>query len=299
MKKIVVRSVLALVVILVVGVGCLYFYRNSLIRSRVEAQANTSLGVPTTLGSANLGLFGGTLSLGDLKIGSPKGYQAPQMFTLGELGLGVNYGDLRKDPIRVKNITIDKPKAVLEYVDGKFNFQALMDQMGTSSEKKDPGDTQKLIIDELTVKDAAVEVRAPMLGQPLTINVPTVTLKNIGNGEGAQNGAAIKDVIGATMSALAASAANSDQLKNLDVLKGALQAQAQQVMGRVQKELGQQVQGITGNLSNEINKTLGGTGVDVNKAIQGATGGKDPAKAVQDGLGGLLGGDKKDKEKKK
>lgn len=298
MKKIVLRVVLALVLILVVAVGGLYFYRNSLIRSQVEKQATTSLGVPTTLGSANLGLFGGTLSLGDLKISSPKGYQAPQMFTLGELGLGVNYSDLRKDPIRVKNITIDKPKAVLEYVDGKFNFQALMDQM-TPSDKKDSGETQKLIIDELTVKDAAVEVRAPMLGSPITVNVPTVSLKNVGNGEGAQNGAAIKDVVGATMSALAASAANSPQLQNLDVLKGALQKQAQEVMGKVQKELGTQIQAITGNVSDQLNKTLGGTGVDVNKAIQGATGGKDPAKAVQDGLGGLLGGDKKKEKEKK
>lgn len=298
MKKIVLRVVLALVLILVVAVGGLYFYRNSLIRSQVEKQATTSLGVPTTLGSANLGLFGGTLSLGDLKISSPKGYQAPQMFTLGEFGLGVNYSDLRKDPIRVKNITIDKPKAVLEYVDGKFNFQALMDQM-TPSDKKDSGETQKLIIDELTVKDAAVEVRAPMLGSPITVNVPTVSLKNVGNGEGAQNGAAIKDVVGATMSALAASAANSPQLQNLDVLKGALQKQAQEVMGKVQKELGTQIQAITGNVSDQLNKTLGGTGVDVNKAIQGATGGKDPAKAVQDGLGGLLGGDKKKEKEKK
>jgi uncharacterized protein involved in outer membrane biogenesis len=292
MKKLVVRVVLALVLILVVGLGALYFYRNSLIRSQVEKQANTSLGVTTTLGSANLGLFGGTLSLGDLKIGSPKGYQAPQMFTLGELGLGVNYGDLRKDPVRVRNITIDKPKAVLEYVDGKFNFQALMDQMGTSSDKKDSGETQKLIIDELTVKDAAVEVRAPMLAKPITVTVPTVWLKNIGNGEGAQNGAAIKDVIGATMSALAASAANSPELRNLDI-KGALQSQAQQVMGKVQKELGQQLQAITGNLSNEVGKALGGTGAD--KTI----GGKDPAKAVEEGLGGLLGGEKKQKDKDK
>jgi hypothetical protein len=52
-------------------------------------------------------------------------------------------------------------------------------------------------------------------------------------------------------------------------------------------------------VTGELNKALGGTGVDVGKAIQGATGGKDPAKAVEQGLGGLLGGDKKKDEKKK
>ncbi len=290
MKKLM-RIVIVLVVILIVGVGTLYFYRNSLIRSAVETNANSSLGVKTTLGSANLGLFGGTLSLGNMKIGSPAGYTAEQMFTLGELGLGVNYGDLRKDPVRVSKITIDKPKAVLEYVNGKFNFQALVDQMPPS--KSEP---VKLIIDELTVKDAAVEVHAPMLPNAITVNIPTVILKQIGTGEGNQNGAAIKDVVGAVMSALAASAANSPQLKDFSQINQILKDQAQQAMGKVQKELGQQIQGMTKQVSGEVEKVLG---PDAGKMIQGATGGKDPGKLIDDNLKGLIPGEKKkDKDKK-
>jgi uncharacterized protein involved in outer membrane biogenesis len=289
MKKLV-RIVIVLVVLLIVGVGALYFYRNSLIRSAVERQASESLGVKTTLGSANLGLFGGKLSLGNLKIGSPKGYSADEMFTLGELGLGVNYSDLRKDPVRVSSITIDKPKAVLEYVDGKFNFQALMDQMGPSNSQV------KLIVDELTVKDAAVEVHAPMLPTPITVTIPTVVLKQVGTGEGAQNGAAIKDVVGAVLSALAASASNSPQLKDFSQLQGILKEQAQQAMAKVQKELGQQIQGITKQVTGQAEKVLG---PDAGKMIEGVTGGKDPSKMLDQGLKGLIPGDKKkDKDKK-
>lgn len=297
MKKTLVRVALALVAVLVIALGGLYFYRNSLIRSAVESQASSSLGVPTTLGGAHLGLFGGTLDLDDLKIASPAGYKADHMFTLGGLDLGVNYADLRKDPVRVGKITIDKPKAVIEYADGKFNFQALMDQLGSqpSDKKTEP---VKMIIDELTVKDAAVEVRHPMLPSPVSVTIPSVTLKQIGNGEGAQNGAAIKDVVGATMSALAASAANSPQLKDLSALTDQLKAQAQQALSKAQKELGQQVQSITGNVTTEINKRLGETGIDTGK-LKDLTGGKDPAKAVDDGLKNLLGGKKKKDEEKK
>jgi uncharacterized protein involved in outer membrane biogenesis len=298
MKKTLVRVVVGIVVLLIVAVGGLYFYRNSLIRSAVETQANSSLGVKTTLGGAQLGLFGGTLDLDDLKIGSPAGYKADHMFTLGGLDLGVNYGDLRKDPVRVGKITIEKPKAVIEYADGKFNFQALMDQLGGGTQ---PSDKQsqpvKMIIDELNVKDAAVEVRHPMLPSPITVNIPSVTLKQIGNGDGAQNGAAIKDVVGATMSALAASAANSPQLKDLSALTDQLKAQAQQALSKAQKELGQQLQTITGNVTGELDKTLGKTGLDTEK-LKDLTGGKDPAKAVDDGLKNLLGGKKKDEKKK-
>jgi len=289
MKKLT-RVVLVLVILLIVGLGALYFYRNSLIRSAVETNASQSLGVKTTLGSANLGLFGGKLSLGNLKIGSPKGYTADEMFTLGELGLGVNYGDLRKDPVRVNSITIDKPKAVLEYVNGKFNFQALMDQMAPSQSSK--SEPVKLIVDELTVKDAMVEVHAPMLPTPITVTIPTVVLKQVGSGEGAQNGAAIKDVVGAVMSALAASASNSPQLKDFSQLQGILKDQAQQAMAKVQKELGQQIQGMTGQLE----KTLG---PDAGKMIEGVTGGKDPGKMLDQGLKGLIPGEKKKKDDKK
>lgn len=300
MKKIIVRSALALVAVLILALGGLYVYRNSLLRSAVESQANSSLGVKTTLGAAHLGLFGGTLDLDDLKIASPAGYKADHMFTLNGLDLGVNYSDLRKDPVRVGKITIDKPKAVIEYADGKFNFQALMDQLGGGAQPK-PDDKQsqpvKMIIDELTVKDATVEVRHPLIPNPITVPIPSVTLKQIGNGDGAQNGAAIKDVVGATMSALAASAANSPQLKDLSQLTDQLKAQAQQALSKVQKELGQQIQSITGNVTADLNKTLEKTGLPTDQ-LKNLTGGKDPAKAVDDGLKNLLGGKKKDEKKK-
>jgi uncharacterized protein involved in outer membrane biogenesis len=299
MKKLV-RIALALVAVLVLALVGVYFYRNSLIRSAVETQANSSLGVKTTLGSANLGLFGGTLNLGDLKIGSPAGYTAEQMFTLGDLGLGVNYGELRQDPIHVSKIVIDKPKAVIEYnkETGKFNFQSLMDQMGGGKvpDKKEPGKSSepvKLIIDELTVKDAQVVVQAPLLPQAITVNVPTVTLKQIGNAEGAKNGAAIKEVIGATMSALAASAANSGALKNFGNIEQMMKDQASAVMGKVSKELNKQIEGLTKNITGEVNKAIG---TDVEKLIPG---GKDPGKAVEQGINNLLGGGDKRKDEKK
>jgi uncharacterized protein involved in outer membrane biogenesis len=298
MKKIVIRIVLGVVVVLVIAVAGLYFYRNSLIRSAVESQANSSLGVKTTLGGAELGLFGGTLELEDLKIGSPQGYSAEQMFTLGELDLGVKYGELRQDPVRVRRIVIDRPKAVLEYVNGKFNFQAMMDQMAGKDAKTEKGkDPVKLIVDELTVKDASVAVRAPMLPSELAITIPTVTLKEVGTGEGSKNGAAIRDVVGAAMSALAAKAAESPQLANFAQLKGQLESQAKEVAGKVSRQLSEQVDTITKDVTGEVNKALEGTGVDVNKAVKDATGGKDPAKTVEKGIGDLLGGKKKEEKK--
>jgi len=305
------RIVISLLLVLVIGVSVLYFYRNSIVRSVVEKQSTASLGVKTELGSANVGLFGGTLNLSNFKVASPAGYTADQMFTLGAVDLGVSYGQLREQPIRVKSIVLDKPTVVLEYVNNKFNFQALMDNMGggsasaTSKEPKteDGKDPVKLIIDELTVKDATVTVKAfaPLLPKDIVVQVPSVTLKNIGNAEGAKNGAAIKDVVGAVISALAAKVSTLPDLKNFGNLDKLLGDQAQAVMGNISKEMEKQVGQIQQQVTGEINKALGGVGGDVGKLIPG---GGDASKVLPGGgdLSKLIpGGDKekkKDKDKK-
>jgi len=174
-----------------------------------------------------------------------------------------------------------------------------MDQMGGKDAKTDKGaEPVKLIVDELTVKDAAVAVRAPMLPSELSITIPTVTLKEVGTGEGNKNGVAIREVVGMAMSALAAKAAESPELANFDALKKQLESQAKDVAAKVSRQLSEQVDAITKDVTGEVDKALGGTGVDVNKAVKDATGGKDPGKAVEKGIGDLLGGKKKEEQKK-
>jgi len=302
------RIVIALLLLVVVGVSVLYFYRNSIVRSVVQKQSAASLGVKTELGGANVGLFGGTLNLSDFKVASPAGYTADQMFTLGGVDLGVSYGQLREKPIRVKSIVLDKPSVVLEYVNNKFNFQALMDNMGggsaspTSKEPKteDGKEPVKLIIDELTVTNAKVTVKAfaPLLPKDIVVEVPSITLKNIGNAEGAKNGAAIKDVVGAVISALAAKVSTLPDLKNFGNLDKLLGDQANAVMGNISKEMEKQVGQIQQQVTGEINKAIGNVGGDLGKVLPG---GGDVGKVLPGGgdLSKLIpGGEKKDKDKK-
>ncbi|HSI32810.1 MAG TPA: AsmA family protein [Tepidisphaeraceae bacterium] len=311
MKKLL-RIVGVLVALVVVGVGVLYFYRNSIVRSVVEKQSTASLGVPTKLGSANLGLFGGTLNLSDFKIGSPTGYKAEQMFTLGALDLGVSYGQLRDKPIRVNSIVLDKPVVVIEHANGKFNFQAMMDNMGggsaksTSKEPKteDGKDPVKLIIDQLTVRGATVTLKAfpPLLANDFTVTVPEVKLTDIGNADGARNGAAIKDVVGAVISALASKVSTLPELKQLGDIDKLLGQQAKAVMGDISKELEIQAAQIQGQVTGQINKAIGNVGGDLGKLISGSGDvSKDINKTTSDLTKHLTGGEKekkKEKEKK-
>src|SRR4029450_11713860 len=102
----------------------------------------------------------------------------------------------------------------------KFNFKQAMDLMPKTPDKPaDQSEPLKLIINELTVKDPVVVVQPGQLNIPgvklpeeITINIPTIAMKNIGTGEGAQNGAAVKDVVMQVISVMAAHAAKSKQI---------------------------------------------------------------------------------------
>ena len=236
---------LVLVALVVLGGVIAYFTFNSVLRSTIERQAGKSLNLPTTLGSARLSLFGGSFSLGDLKIGSPAGFDAPEMLSLGGASVQVSYSELRKQPVRIAEVVIDRPKLVIEQKDGKFNFQSLSqttDSTAPAPKDESAGEPTRVIISSIEVKDAQVVLRPglPGLAEELTLTVPTFALKDIGTGEGNQNGAELRRVAGEVAAALAERASASGKLPaelgqlltaDVEQLKAKLK---QEVAGRVQ-----------------------------------------------------------------
>src|SRR3954470_11207178 len=79
-----------LVLMLVVGVGVILWVNlNRIVKHTVETQASAQLQLKTELDSAALSVFGGSVNLNDLRIASPQGFQAPQMFRLTNADVNV------------------------------------------------------------------------------------------------------------------------------------------------------------------------------------------------------------------
>ncbi len=232
MKKL--KWILIIIVVLIVaGVGILYLSLDGIIKSVVESQGTEQLKVPTTLDSVNLSLLHGTLGLTNFAIGSPQGFSAPQMMSLG--GLSVDTGGvmkLRDEPIHISSIRIDQPKLVIEQAGLKLNFKALIDGMsgGASTSAApapaapaaqpatpapaSPSKTMMLIIDDLTMDGASVVIRPGIQGvaQEIDVAIPSIDLKNIGNADGNQNGEAMKDVVATLIKTMVTKAAESDKV---------------------------------------------------------------------------------------
>jgi hypothetical protein len=284
--------VLIVIVLVVAAVAIVYFNLNGIVRRTVETQASSSLDLKTTLGSARVNLFGGSLNLGDLSIASPPGYRAPSMLSLNDAGVKVSLGELRGDPVHVRQITLDSPRIVLEANGTKLNVQAITDRQSKTppspTDSSKPSEPLKLIIDQLTVTNAQVALRPgvsiPGVKEEYALTLPPMTLEKIGTGEGNQNGVAIKEVVVTVLTAVVAKAAESDQLP--PELKQLLSMNVDQLKARVGAEVQKQLQ----NVTKDLEKKLPG---DVGKPVGDVLKDKDGGKALEKGVQDILGGGKK------
>jgi uncharacterized protein involved in outer membrane biogenesis len=270
-------------VVLVVGAGVvLYMNLNSIVRRVIETQATSSLNLATKLSAVDVGLFGGNLKMTQLQIGSPNGFKALELFDLSQGSVSVTYGEMRKQPIHIKQIVLDRPKIVVEMSNLKFNIQAAMDGLPKSEPSNQP--PMKLIIDELQVNNATVSFLPglPGLSSEMKIPIPSLTLKNLGNADGAQNGEAISKVAMMAITAIAGKAAEAGGLPS--DLNKAMSGMLANVSGQLGAEFDKQFRGMASTLTKDLPSQAG-------KAVAGAT--KDLQKGIDKGLGDVLGGKKK------
>jgi uncharacterized protein involved in outer membrane biogenesis len=298
---------LALAVVVLVVVLGVYLSLNGIVRRTVEKQSTASTNLNTTLDAAALSLFGGSVSLHDLSIANPPGYASPQLLSVNGVDVQTSLSQLRSDPIHVATIRINNPKLVVEQKDGKFNVRAAMDQMPKTEPSAEP---MRLIIDDLQISNATVVVRPGLSSLPIqipgvkeeyTLTVPAVKLQGIGTGEGNQNGAAIKEVVMMVVTKLAAEAANSDQLppELRQLLSGDLSQVTAQLKQQFNAKVEQITQDVSGKVSEELNKRLGGLNLPIGGSTTGPTTrpGDVVGKKIEEGIGGLLGGKKNTKPK--
>src|SRR4051812_8744765 len=167
--KLLKRGVVALVVLVVVALGAVWLSLGHIVRTAVEKEGTKSLRLATTLDSATVSLLGGKLGLHGVGIASPRGFSATRMLDVGKIGVDVHYGELRKEPIHVQALAVDKPKLVIEQSGGALNFRKAMELLPASDPNKPP---MKLVIDRIEVKDAQVVIRPGLPGLEHEIVVP-------------------------------------------------------------------------------------------------------------------------------
>jgi hypothetical protein len=269
-KKVLLYSLGGTALVVIVAVIALFLSLNGIVRKAVADSATQGLKVKTTVGAAAVSPFGGNVALSDMTIASPEGFAAPHLFTLGNVAVDVRYGELFGQPVQVSKISIRQPRLVIEHVGGKLNVRELIGNL--DAKKPAPTDRKtdpvKLVIDQLDVEGATIEIRPgiPGFDKPITLTLPAMSVQNVGNAEGNRNGEEIGRVVGDLAQLFVRQAAESDalppevrQLLKLDL--GAIKDQAMQRVGREvdkgRERIGTELEKGRGKLDQEIDKGLG------------------------------------------
>jgi hypothetical protein len=196
---------------------------NRVIRSAVETYGPQATKSEITLGSVNVSPFSGNASLSNLVVGNPQGFKTPSAFKLGAMRMSLDVRSLLSDRVSIREIVITAPEVTYEPGPGGSNLAVLQKNVdaytGGGGPAPSPG-AQKggkaVTIDRLRIEKATLNVSAiPLKGEPLTLALPDIELKDIGKGgQGASLAAVLERVLEEVNRQAAKAVANVD-LKGL------------------------------------------------------------------------------------
>ncbi len=168
---------------------------NGIARTAIEKGGTYALGVPTHLDGANVGIVSGTFGMSGLRVENPEGYSSESFLTLGNGGVAVSLGTLRRDVVELPSLRLERITASLERKGGTSNYQTILDHVkgvtgggGETKPTTKPSEGgKKFVVRELVIED--VRVRLDVFGAPdgglkklTTVDIPIdeIRLKNVG-----------------------------------------------------------------------------------------------------------------------
>ncbi len=210
--KALVRVGLGAVGCIVLLIAAVIFYIDRIASEAIERGGTAALGLETRVGLVRLGLLSAELSLSDLTVANPEGFEAPYLLKLekGELALGLS--ELRADPIVISRIVLSGIELNLERKRGRTNYGVLLENLSRSEEEPSASKAQGeagagLVIREVLIRDVTARGQLiPLRGEriKLEVSVPEIRVRDLGSGE---HGISMTQLAGALTKAILAGVA--------------------------------------------------------------------------------------------
>lgn len=191
LKKILIGSAVALVLVIIVGIIIVGFFLGDIVKAGMETVGPKVTQVSIQVDKVGVSMLTGSASIKGLVVGTPAGYQAPQTISVGEISVGVNPFSVLSDKIVVREVHVISPEITFEGnpITGKNNLSKIMDnvnefsQSGTTTPAKStpaPAETKpakKIEVDDFLISGAKVHYGT------LTLPLPDIHLTDLGKGE--------------------------------------------------------------------------------------------------------------------
>ncbi len=158
--------VFAVLIALVAGAAW-YFLSGAgeLIRTQIEQQGSKYLGTTVTVARVDLALSDGRISIVDLDVANPKGFNSADAFSLDTITLDI--GEVTSEPYVIQEVSLNAPEILYEMdADGNGNLLALKDNIMAQLPKTDAspepqpegGANPLVIIEKVVVSDVRLKL---------------------------------------------------------------------------------------------------------------------------------------------
>ena len=184
-----------LVILLVAVVAVVFVSIDAIARAAIERGSTYALGVPTTLGSADIGILSGEFTMKDLDVANPDGFDGGYFFQLDEGFVAVSLGSLRQDTVEIPTLALTGVRMNLQKKGGRANYTVITENLKrlesgeTAGEERNRAEEdgergKNFMIHEIVIRDVHVTVDVLPIGGELTrieIPIEEVRLTEIGS----------------------------------------------------------------------------------------------------------------------
>ncbi|MCI7644649.1 MAG: hypothetical protein MST10_09950 [Lentisphaeria bacterium] len=284
-------------------IGALVFI-NQIIKSAVEAFGPKVTGVSITIADIDVSLLDGSVTIDDLVIGNPPGYDSAYAIKVGHIGTELKISSLLSDKIIIKDITVKDVDINLDTNLITSNLTTIRDNVNAACPASDAPSEEsapkKLEIDKVDLSGLHLAVIIKGTNNGASIPLPAYYVEGLGTGSDGITGAeATLAVFTGLFDGIAKSCGNllpMDFLKNTGstVINGAVKVldesgkyvtDAASTINEGAKAAGGAVLDTTKNVGDELGKGVKNVGEGAKKVGEDIGQG---AKSVVKGIGDLF-----------
>lgn len=215
MKKL---AISLLVIIAIIGAAVFWLSGNldGLIKDAIAKYGSAMTQAKVSVDEVKIAPVDGKGTLGNLGIGNPAGFKTRHAMKVGRIDVDIDIASVTRDVILVRRIAIVAPDINYEMGSATTNFDAILKNiaayLGPAGSKQEKAGT-KLIVEELTIRQAKAQASAALLGdKTVSVVLPDIVLKNLGKARGGITPGELGHEVARALTAKLVNAVNFDRL---------------------------------------------------------------------------------------
>jgi len=250
--RLVVRLVIGLLLLVVLAIGLVWIFQDSVVKTAIQSGGSWATGVETRVDDVSAALVGGKLDLSGLSLANPVGFSAEPCFSLRSAKADWETRSLLSDEIHLREIVLDGLALRIERNVSGTNFSQIIAHRPKDESKpttKESGAKRTLVVDSIVLNDVSAELvlaDMPLAKGPLRVTVPRIEIKDF------RSDGSTQELVGQLLSAIVQAALDSSLAAGAGIfpedlardLRGKLDNVLQDRLGTSVDEAGKALEGL-------------------------------------------------------